>query len=154
METREKCPVCGSQNAFVEQATHHFIESGLENVYLANVDFLVCPDCGERIVSIPSATRLLSCIAEGVVLSPNPLTGPEIRFLRKNLHMKINDFAVLLGVDRATISYWENGHNKPSKIADRLIRRTFAAEAKLSSDTMEKLNARPALLGLTATLGS
>ena len=63
----------------------------------------------------------------------------EIRFLRKNLHLKINEFAQLLGVDRVTVSRWENEHEKPSRSADRLIRLTYAVESKLDNSVMDPL---------------
>lgn len=78
-------------------------------------------------------------IAESILLKPTSLNGAEIRFLRKNLYLKINEFAQLLGVDRVTVSRWENEHEKPSRSADRLVRLTYALEAKIGEGVVEEL---------------
>jgi DNA-binding transcriptional regulator YiaG len=83
--------------------------------------------------------ELMRSIGEGILLKPSSLTGTEIKFLRKNLMLKINEFAQLLGVDRVTVSRWENEHERPSKLADRLVRLTYAVEAKLEDSVMETL---------------
>jgi transcriptional regulator with XRE-family HTH domain len=53
--------------------------------------------------------------------------------------LKINDFAQLLGVDRVTVSRWENGHEKPSRSVDRLVRLTYALEANIPETVMDQL---------------
>jgi putative zinc finger/helix-turn-helix YgiT family protein len=136
---REKCPTCGGGRLFLDRGHHHFIESGLDNVHLVNVDIWRCRDCGEEIVSIPRSTELMKTIGESILLKPTSLSGAEIRFLRKNLTLKINEFAQLLGVDRVTVSRWENEHEKPSRSTDRLVRLTYAVEAKVSETVMESL---------------
>jgi DNA-binding transcriptional regulator YiaG len=83
--------------------------------------------------------ELMKSIAESILLKPTNLSGGEIRFLRKNLALKINEFSQLLGVDRVTVSRWENDHEKPSKSADRLVRLTYAVEAKVGEAVMESL---------------
>lgn len=140
MDRFKKCPVCASDDIRIEAGTHHFLESGLDNVFLANVEKLVCNKCGEEIVFIPSSTQLMQCIAEYIITSPSPLTGAEIRFLRKNLHLKVAELAKLLGVDRVTVSRWENGHLRPTSPADRLIRVVYGMRAKVSESTLSKLN--------------
>ena len=139
MESSKKCPTCGSEGFISVKSHHHFLESGLENVHLTNVDVWVCSDCGEEIVSIPRSTELMKLIGESILLKPTSLNGSEIRFLRKNLHLKINEFAQLLGVDRVTVSRWENEHEKPSRSADRLVRLTYALEAKIGEGVVEEL---------------
>jgi putative transcriptional regulator len=115
------------------------LESGLDNVHLSNVDIWRCNACGEKIVSIPHSVELMKSIAESILLKPASLSGGEIRFLRKNLALKINEFSQLLGVDRVTVSRWENDHEKPSRSADRLARLTYAVEAKVGEAVMEHL---------------
>jgi putative transcriptional regulator len=135
----EKCPACGSTDVAFKRGHHHFLESGLDNVHLSNADIWLCNACGEEIVSIPRSMELMKSIAESILLKPTSLSGAEIRFLRKNLTLKINEFSQLLGVDRVTVSRWENDHEKPSKSADRLIRLMYAVEAKVSDAVMEPL---------------
>lgn len=135
----EKCPTCGSHRFAFERGRHHFVESGLDNVHLTNVDIWVCADCGERIISIPRSADLMKTIGEGILLKPTNLNGAEIRFLRKILHLKINELAQMIGVDRVTVSRWENEHEKPSRSADRLVRLTYALEAHVADTILEQL---------------
>jgi putative zinc finger/helix-turn-helix YgiT family protein len=123
----------------LKKGHHHFLESGLDNVHLINVDVFACNDCGERIVSIPRSVELMQSIGESVLLKPTHLSGSEITFLRKNLLLKISEFAQLLGVDRVTVSRWENGRERPSRSTDRLIRLTYAVEAKAGESALETL---------------
>lgn len=139
MSLYEKCPTCGSTDIIFKRGHHHFLESGLENVHLSNADIWRCNACREEIVSIPRSMELMKSIAESILLKPTSLSGAEIRFLRKNLAMKINEFSQLLGVDRVTVSRWENDHEKPSRSADRLIRLTYAVEAGVTEAVMEPL---------------
>lgn len=140
MEAFIKCPTCASSDIKIETGTHHFMESGLKNVSLLNVEKLICNKCGEEIVSIPNPNQLMQCIAEEIITSPAPLTGPEIRFVRKNLHLKIVEFARLLGVAPGTVSRWENEHEWPTTPADRLIRFIYSRKAKVSESTLQKLD--------------
>lgn len=64
----------------------------------------ICGDSGEKIVSIPRSTKLMKLIGESILLKPTSVRGAEIRFLRKNLHLKINEFGQLFGLDRVTVS--------------------------------------------------
>lgn len=128
MEESRPCPFCGSQDVENKSGqTYHFVEVGLDNVYLANIDTSHCRECGADAVSIPQSEQLLHCIGEALVLSSGLLTGPEIRFLRKNLRVKINDFAKLLRVNRVTVSRWENGQDITEPI-DLLIRSIYLLE--------------------------
>ena len=49
------------------------------------------------------------------------LSGSEIRELRKRLGLTQKEFAHELGVTFSTLSRWENGRVRPSKMARRLI---------------------------------
>lgn len=81
----------------------------------------------------------MKSICESILLKPMILSGAEIRFLRKNLALKITEFAQLLGMDRVTVSRWENGHEMPSRSADRLVRLTYAVEANIPENAREQL---------------
>ena len=139
MDNLERCPTCGGEHFAFKKTHHHFLESGLDNVHLTNVEIGICSECGEEIVSIPQSTELMKLIGESVLLKPANLNGAEIRFLRKNLHLKINELAQLLGVDRVTVSRWENEHEKPSRTVDRLVRLTYAVEANVPEPTLDQL---------------
>lgn len=69
-------------------------------------------------------------IARELVRQPSPLTGQEIKFLRKQLGKKSADFALILDVSPETYSRWENEKQSPSPMADRLIRLYYTVESK------------------------
>ena len=135
----DKCPICGGTNLTTEKKDYQFVDSGLDNVILAGIDVTECPDCGEEFVSIPNVLGLMDLIAEQIILKPGSLTGQEIRFLRKNLLMKISEFATLLGIDRVSLSRWENEQVRPTVANDRLIRLTYATCKKINETTRNKL---------------
>ena len=123
------CPTCGSEMS-CRLGEYHYRESGLDNLYLTEVEIWECP-CGEEVVGIPNLPGLHDLIARTLVQKKSFLKGGEIRFLRKNLALPAKDFAALLGVDPATVSRWENGKQTPGPLADRFIRMVYAASKGL-----------------------
>lgn len=139
METQVDCHVCGEKSIERRRGrVYHFTESGLDNVYLHNVDTLHCPKCGKDYVSIPRAPQLLRCIAEAIILKPGLLVGPEIRFLRKNLHFKAAEFAKMIGHSRVTLSGWENSKKPLQRPTDRAIRLAYVAHAGVKKNVRDK----------------
>jgi putative transcriptional regulator len=112
----------------------HFVDSGLSNVYLAGIRYFVC-ECGSVTAEIPAIKPLMRLLARDVVESPKPLSGEEVRFLRKRLGKKASDFARDLGLEPETLSRMENGKQAISEQSDKLIRFLYA----ISSDDQELL---------------
>jgi putative zinc finger/helix-turn-helix YgiT family protein len=110
-----------------------FTGSGLSNVYVAGIEYEECPQCGNVAGVFPAPISLLQTLTKAVVTKPSPLTGAEIRYLRKGLRKKATDFGQLVGVSSEQVSRWENDRNSPEKAADKLIR-------VLASKTDEELN--------------
>jgi len=104
---------------------HRYKECGLDNVYLVNIQTLKCKDCGVTEIVIPRLKLLHATLARAIALSPNVLSGTEIRFLRKQLKLKAKEFAVFLHVDASTLSRWENGDQEPGSQSDSLVRYVF-----------------------------
>ncbi len=104
---------------------YHFVDSGLPNVYLAGIKYRVCRACKKQAADIPAVKSLLTVIARTIVESDAPLTGPEIRFIRKRLGLPSAEFARLAGVSLEQVSRWENDWNRPEKSADKLIRMAY-----------------------------
>lgn len=125
------CPNCGSKDVLINRGEHKFTESGLDNIILKNVEIEKCNTCGEKVVFIPKPKQLLKIIGEQIILNPNRLSSSEIKFLRKNIYLKINEFAKIMGVNRATVSRWENKHCTPTGPEDRLIRLLYAQYANV-----------------------
>jgi putative transcriptional regulator len=118
---------------------HHYLESGLDNVYLENIPLYKCPDCQIEYPSFFRLGRLNDRIALTLVQKPALLTGNEIKFLRKNLRMPSHMFARQLGVGKTTLSKWENDLQKHSEGHDRLIRATYALEKGLTSEQQQTI---------------
>jgi transcriptional regulator with XRE-family HTH domain len=72
---------------------------------------------------IPDLEGLHDLIAKEIILTPLPMTGAELRFLRKETRLKLKDFAERLAVDPKTISNWEaSDHlNKQTDVTVRVL---------------------------------
>src|SRR5215813_13342470 len=99
MKTTIKCDVCGTPTVVRSGQSYHYTESGWDNVYLENIELRVCEDCGTVSPRIPRILQLHETIAKAIVSKPQPLTGAEIRFLRKQLRLKAKEFAAYLRTD-------------------------------------------------------
>lgn len=116
-----KCPICSHKMKGFKK-DYHYTESGLDNVILKGVTVYSCKKCGEEIPEIPGIECLHRVIADMVIVKRTPLTGPEIRFLRKEMRYKANMFASILRVHKVTLSKWENDVEKPDKAYDVVVR--------------------------------
>jgi len=114
------CYACGNKMR-KKVGDYHYVESGLPNVTLLGITIFHCA-CGEEMPVIPCPDKLQTKLAQAIAAKPKPLSGAEIRFLRKFLVLKANEFAELLGVSKVTVSRWENGKVKIDKSYDALVR--------------------------------
>ena len=124
--SKVNCPNCGQEHETF-MGEYQYVESGLDNVIIEGIEIFKCP-CGEYSALIPHILELHKTIAKCLIEQMHPLSGKEIRFLRKNMGIKAMNFARILGVDNATVSRWENGKEKHSDIVDRFIRLIYANE--------------------------
>jgi putative zinc finger/helix-turn-helix YgiT family protein len=115
------CRECGA-DARVVRKDYRFLESGLDNVILKDIEVRVCGKCKSEAPRIPDHDDLMETIAVALIDKPSELTGPEIRFLRKHLDAGSEQFARMLGVDRSHLSRIENGALAVSRQTDRLVR--------------------------------
>jgi YgiT-type zinc finger domain-containing protein len=115
------CMECGSE-ASIQKGTYRFRESGLDNVVLKGIEIVGCPACGDESPILPKLDGLLRTLAMAIVTSKRPLSGPEVRYLRKYLAMSGDQFARILHTDKSTLSKWENGAVNLGSKSDLLIR--------------------------------
>ncbi len=125
----EKCWECGAKLKIIRGEPYHYAESGLDNIYLYGINQYECLECRTKGVSIPNLDALHRLIGRNLVRKEERFTGPEIRFLRKELHLKTKSLANILGVDPATISRWENNKKPISEICDKLMRNLYISYA-------------------------
>jgi putative transcriptional regulator len=87
-----------SEKVSTEENPYNYPGAGLPNVYLAGVNYTVDVETGDESVGIPRLPELLEALATALVEKRAPLTGDELRFLRKQLKMASKDFAPVVGV--------------------------------------------------------
>lgn len=130
------CPVCGSKMS-KKKDLYHYTESGLDNVFL-ETDVYKCK-CGEVIPNIPNIYGLHELIAKDLVRKDSPLTGNELKFLRKQMHLKANELAQLLSVHKVTLSRWESETEKIGIGNDKLIRFLYTQMFQEKCNTILKI---------------
>jgi len=131
------CHECNS-NMKESQEVYHYTESGLDNVYLGNICMHRCK-CGESFPSIHNIIELNTVIGREIVKKPTSLDGREIVFLRKNVGLNAKTFADYLGIDKSTLSRWENNQQIIAKSNDRFIRLIYATLKGLPGEDIDNL---------------
>lgn len=99
----------------------NYISCGLDNIWLKNGYTIIQTNYGEAI-SIHDIEGLHRAIGLYLVNNVPELSGPELRFLRKELDLSQVDLASFLNVSESTVRAWENDRSKISGPAERLLR--------------------------------
>ena len=131
------CPECGKSLTFKKKQTYVYRECGLEDVTISGIRTLTCSSCNVVYPEIPNVIGLHELISSELVKKPSPLTGPEFRFLRKEIGLKAKELAGHLGTTDVTISRWETGTNPVHPAADRLVRAFFSLRKMQSAHVIE-----------------
>lgn len=106
--------------------SYHYVESGLDNVYLENGYQLHDTPYG-RGVSIQDTEGLHKLIGRMIIDAPCPINGAELRFIRLELEQTQRSLAAILGVEEQALRRWEKYRNKPiNGAADRLLRALYS----------------------------
>ena len=140
-----KCIECGTPLE-CRRGAHRAGDLGLSHVVLLNIEIRRCPSCGEEEVVIPRIEELNRTLAGLLIRKPAKLAGEEIRFLRKCLGWSGESFARRAGVERETVSRWENGRESIGAAADRFLRLAIAHWQPVDDyeqEELEKISARP-----------
>jgi putative zinc finger/helix-turn-helix YgiT family protein len=142
-----KCVSCG-KSCKATRGAHKYVESGLSNVTLLNVELRQCPACGEREVIIPHIEELHRVIARTIATSMIQFSAEQVRFLRKWLGFSVQDFALVMGVRPETVSRWEkytkggSGYQMPAT-AERLLRLMVANQAPIDKYPIDLFKTQP-----------
>src|SRR2546425_97440 len=98
-----------------------------------------CPSCKETQVEIPGMAELHLLLGILILYYPTRLKSEQVRFLRKHMGYSQEELADLMGVERGTITRWENG--KPFRLdQDKHLRRLYA---KAMRDELSVLSKTP-----------
>ena len=125
-----------------KQATYHYRQCGLEDVFLVNGFVYESTPYGET-VRIHDIDGLHYAIGTHLIEDRKELTGAEIRFLRHELDLSQRMLGDLLGKSSQSVARWEKGENAIDQTADRLLRVLYDAKAggkrKEIRDMLERL---------------
>ena len=144
---------CGGK-ANVVRKDYRFIESGLNNVFLKDIEVVVCSGCKGESPRIPNHDDLMRTIAVALVDKPYELAGDEVRFLRKYLGEGSISFAKMLGIDRSHLSRVENGAMAISRQTDRLVRTLGLVHDPTLVQKLKRLGRHEEVLGRLSEIGS
>lgn len=76
---------------------------------------------GEWVLDV-NFEKLELVVLESLLKKPSPLTGDEMKFIRKFLDMTTKEFGEILGVSHVAVVKWESGHMSANLSADVCIR--------------------------------
>jgi DNA-binding transcriptional regulator YiaG len=108
-------------------APYHYVGSGLNNVYLVGINYYVCRECGKQAAEIPAMKALHEALGRTIVSKTSPLTGAEVRFLRKRLGKKAIEFAPMVSLTPEYLSALENNPDPVDPGRDKLVRVIYRA---------------------------
>lgn len=101
---------------------YHYIESGLDNIYLENGYQAHDTPYGKG-VSIQDTDALHREIGRTLIEMACPLNGAELRFLRLEMEQTQRRLATLLKIEEQAVRRWEKARTKPfNGSADQLLR--------------------------------
>src|SRR5262245_13035137 len=90
-----RCVECGAAQT-QRRGNVPYPEAGLENVQLLNVPVWICEN-GHEEVEIPAIEELHNLLAHMIVRQVAPLSGRDLRFLRKRVGLTARQFASQIG---------------------------------------------------------
>ena len=102
---------------------YHYTECGLNNQYLVSGFEMVDTDYGLSVL-IENVEGLHYASACSIAESQPHITGPEFKFIRKQMNFTQRKIAELFGCDTQTVARWEKS-GRVIKPADRFIRYLF-----------------------------
>jgi len=111
-------------------SAYRYTDSGLENVIIEGVNFLV-DDSGDECVVIPNINGLHKAIAHGIVTRRSSMNGSEIRFLRTEMGMTQAELADVLHREALTLSRWERDEMNIDGNAEAVLRLLTIQKLKL-----------------------
>jgi DNA-binding transcriptional regulator YiaG len=117
---------------------YHYVESGLPNVWLHN-GFVVKETSYGDAVAITDVQGLHDAIGKAVAQKPAALSGPEFRFLRKELGLSQERLGIIVGLTSQAVAIWEKSGNIPT-ISDRYLRGLYLEAKTGDADLMDAIS--------------
>ena len=118
--------------------TYHYVESGLDNVYLVNgwsVD-------KTGAIHIQNIHELHKAIGQRLVYLDRKLKGKEVRYIRHYLDLSQKRLGEILGVDYQSVLRWEKGAKitKQSDIMLKMIFHEYLSENARAVDLIDTIS--------------
>jgi len=102
-----KCE-CGNEMHKEMRSLYQDKAEELDNLYFNQVTIEICHNCGIELIHYHRINQLYRTIAQAIVLQPWSLRSQDIKFLRKERSIKLNDWAMMLATDPTTLSDLES----------------------------------------------
>jgi len=103
---------------------YHYVASGLDNIYLLNGVSHDDTPYG-RMVTIKNLNGLHRAIGLHIIEKQEQMTGPEFRFLRKQMALTQAELAEAMRVTDQTIANYEKGNTADFGPADAFMRMNY-----------------------------
>ena len=113
---------------------YHYKECGLSNVYLLNGFTIINDEEYGECVSINNRAALEVTIAKNIINLQRPLSGEELRYLRKTMNLSQKAIGEQIGLSEQTIARWEKDESKPSRSEDSDSKISFFLKAIASAE--------------------
>ena len=120
-ETLATCFECGGQAV----VTHGAIQLAELSAVMVDAEKYECPN-GHRFTGFTAILQTYQKIADNLITKPTPLTGEEIRFLRKHIGMSAKDFASFMSVAPESVSKWEHDKMPMTALYEKRLRARVA----------------------------
>jgi len=91
---------------------YHYVDSGLDNVYLEN-GYIEHETAYGKAISIQDTEGLHKALGQWLVALPKPLNGAELRFLRLEMEMTQRSLASVFCSEEQNVRRWEKARTKP-----------------------------------------
>ena len=111
----------------------------MSQVFLIGVKVWTCAYCREESAVIPKIGQLSDVLAHALLEKSAPLTGEELRYLRKHAGFAAHEFAALLRIDPAYLSRVECRKVKHLSGIGETLARLLIRAALVSEETAHTL---------------
>jgi putative zinc finger/helix-turn-helix YgiT family protein len=117
----DTCPLCGAGQLSEKVVEERFSYKG-QTLTVPDYYILECPACGEAVVVEDSARRAEKLLRDFGREVDGLLTAPDIKRIRRKLHLTQEQMASVLGGGLKGFARYENGQVVQSRAMDNLLR--------------------------------
>lgn len=101
--------LCNSENIVLHRECYHYEQSGLDNIFLDELEVRTCLMCGTKSPIIPKIVKLHNAIGFAIYKKYEIPNAKEFKFLRKEAGYSRQDWAVKIGSSLEDVIKLEEG---------------------------------------------